>query len=119
MKDSPWHMGSLSLITIYKISGLKTVLDETISIESLSKLANQEQIDHLLSVRKGCLDVLQDLDAFTCKNKALDGKAIGAKAKVGRIWKQIKWSQAEIDSLRSRLISNTTLLDAFNSQIAR
>jgi hypothetical protein len=63
--------------------------------------------------------VLTTLDEILKKHGVLESKANGLRAKSKKAWDRLKWDQAEIVELRARLTSQTSILDAFNSSIAR
>lgn len=61
---------------------------------------------------EGTKEVLQDL------KKLLDNyESLGTQAQ--RAWDRMRWGLEDLAEVRSRIISNTTLLTAFNSQLAR
>ncbi|KAL8990426.1 MAG: hypothetical protein Q9177_000913 [Variospora cf. flavescens] len=62
----------------------------------------------LESVAEGCRNVLKDLQTLTGRYHSL-----GTKTK--RTYDRLAWGQEDITGLRSRLISNTVLLNAFIS----
>jgi hypothetical protein len=41
------------------------------------------------------------------------------RKKVKRVWKSLKWEPEDIQELRSRLVSNITLLNTLMGQISR
>ena len=69
--------------------------------------------DHRLGVLlEGTNDVLQDL------KKLLDSyESLGTQAQ--RTWDRMRWGLEDLADVRNRLISNTTLITAFNSALAR
>lgn len=60
----------------------------------------------------GCKDVLVELEKLLNKYESL-----GTQAQ--RTWDRMRWGLEEVADVRSRIISNTTLLTAFNSNLAR
>ena len=61
-------------------------------------------------VLQGCQSVLEDLDAFIEKYKSL------ASASKHHVFTRVKFGMDDITTLRTRLISNTTLLNGFISR---
>lgn len=100
------------------MAGLKVVLDDLAEQISSGQLSSQ-QTTQLSILVQGCQKVLHDLDTEVKKHEGLDmhGSGLGAKGK--RLVKKVKWDQKGIDELRSRLISNISLLETFNVGIAR
>lgn len=76
---------------------------------------SNEQKANLSSLIKGTEDVLKEIASKLDKYENLgeDSLTIGNKAQ--KAWKKIRWDQDAIEGCRSRIISNTTLLNTFNS----
>lgn len=70
---------------------------------------NQRQEAELESVRKGCTDVLKDLDKLLRKYGGL------RTTRSLTVWDRVKWGMEDVKTMRDRLISNTTMLSAFNT----
>jgi hypothetical protein len=70
------------------------------------------QTEQILNLGQGCLNCLLDLEALLQKHHSL-----GNKAK--RTFDRLKWDRGEVNQLRQQLISNTSLLSAFNTSITR
>ncbi len=71
-----------------------------------------KQMGGLEVVAKGCEDVLKDLQ------KALKGyESLGTPSQ--RTWDRVTWGLNEITKIRERLVSNVTLLTAFNSTLSK
>ena len=73
----------------------------------------------LRTLVKGCQKALEDLDAMVDKYVKLSSGASGLRGKAQKISKKLDWNIKDVDSLRLRLISNTNMLEAFNSGITR
>ena len=79
----------------------------------------QKHIVDLQDNLHACKNLLNDLDKTLDKYQMLDEsrpKTLSAKSQ--RIWKRLKWEPADIKELRTRLASNTSLLNAFLGTIA-
>jgi hypothetical protein len=77
------------------------------------------QTENLKSIVQGCRDVVAELDTSLNRYKSLAPGSRGFRSRSRGVWDRIRWDQTEIADLRSRIISNTTLLDAFNTRLAR
>lgn len=66
----------------------------------------------LLVIADGCKDVLEDLESFLSKYESL-------ATKTQRTWDRLRWGSEDARKLRERLVSNTVLLTAFNTSIAK
>ncbi|KAL8754606.1 MAG: hypothetical protein Q9199_004217 [Rusavskia elegans] len=66
------------------------------------------QLAGLKSLTEGCRKVLDDLQIIIDRHHSL-----GSKSK--RTWDRLAWGKESINELRSRMISNTLLLNAFTS----
>jgi hypothetical protein len=73
----------------------------------------------LHDIAKGCRNVLEKLDNILDKYGELSSRQKGVGKRVKRVWKRLKWEPEDIQSLRSRISSNISLLNAFNGQLTR
>lgn len=80
---------------------------------------DSEQLKKLSILTQGCREVLEDLDSVLRKNGSLNRQLSGLGSKTRKAWKGIKWDQKDIEELRSRIVSNISLLNLFNSSLAR
>lgn len=96
--------GSFSNISIEVLS-LHAVLKEADETIFRSPLSPESQA-RLKTIGDGCQCVLGDLQALVDKYESL-----GTQSK--RTWDRMKWGAEDIVEVRSRIISNTTLLTAF------
>ena len=105
-KDSSGEFKNISseVITLHIV--LKEVQD-SLTCQQL----NQRQEAELESVGKGCNDVLKDLDKLLKKYGSL------GTSKSSRVWDRMKWGLEDVKTMRDRLISNTTMLSAFNAAL--
>ena len=92
-----------------EVASLHIVLKET--RDSLSEhILSRDQETRLDTLGKACYDVLKDLEDLLKKYESL-----GTQSQ--RTWDRMRWGLEPISDLRDRLISNTTLLTAFNSSL--
>jgi hypothetical protein len=80
----------------------------TLREQSLEK----DNMDHLLQIGQGCLDVLKDLEAVLRKYQTLSSRS-------RMTWDRLKWGKERVTDIRQRLISNTSLLTSMNMNLAR
>ncbi len=99
-----------------RVAGLYLVLDDVAQNVSGRQLSDKQTAD-LSSLIKGTSKVLDEIAVLLEKYRSLgkDPLTIGSKAE--KAWKTIRWDHDAIKDLRSRIISNTTILDAFNSSL--
>lgn len=60
----------------------------------------------------GCKEVLADLERLL-----LNYESLGTQQQ--RTWDRVRWGMEELSEVRQRIISNTTMLTAFNSSLAK
>ena len=77
------------------------------------------QITDLRDIAEGCRNVLQDLKAKLEKYQELDASPKTFNVKARRVWKRLKWEPEDIKELRSRIIANVILLNAFQGRLTR
>ncbi|KFZ02007.1 hypothetical protein V500_00505, partial [Pseudogymnoascus sp. VKM F-4518 (FW-2643)] len=106
----------------------KAVSDEvrTLSIvlqDAAVTLQNREldtkQKRDLEDIDKGCRNVLDELQRILDKNIELSPESGVVGKRIKRVWKRLYWKQEDIDQLRSRVITNISLLNAFNGRLSR
>ncbi|KAH0563314.1 hypothetical protein GP486_002120 [Trichoglossum hirsutum] len=97
-----------------EVAGLKLVLDE-VADTIPKRVIGASQTEDLNSIIRGCQDVIAELDAILSRHKSLGSGPRGFRSRSRYVWDRIRWDQTEIADLRSRIISNTALLDAFNA----
>ena len=73
----------------------------------------------LREIADGCLNVLQKLEQTLDKYSELQSDSGRIENRVKRAWKRLKWEPEDIEELRSRIVANVTLLNAFQGQMAR
>lgn len=94
-----------------EVVSMHVVLKETEDIVAEGDLGRERTIQ-LQHVADGCQAVLKDLDQLLDRYKSL-----GTKSQ--RTWDRMKWGHENISEIRSRLISNTTLLSTYNATMAK
>lgn len=102
-KDSPGIYAELTS----EVGALHNVVKETEELLSQQALTSKEE-NKLLICRQGCESVLKDLDGLLVKFESL-----GTNTR--RALDRIEFGMQDINGIRLRLISNTSLLDAFNN----
>lgn len=96
----------------HEVASLHVVLKETEEFLEESKALSPTRSQRLNTLVEGCKDILAEL------KRMLDSyESLGTQAQ--RTWDRMRWGLEDLSEVRSRLISNTTLLTAFNSQLAR
>ncbi|RPB18670.1 hypothetical protein L211DRAFT_831360 [Terfezia boudieri ATCC MYA-4762] len=103
-KDAPEDFRNIS----HEIKSLHIIVDRH-KDEFRDKTLNLDEERQLREILQGCANVLEDLDKLRIKYMSL-GSAQGSSAQA---IDRIKWSQENIVELRTRLTSNTTLLNTF------
>jgi chromosome segregation ATPase len=79
----------------------------------------KEQLAVLSSLILGCKQVLEELNTILRKYQNIDEHGKECAATSQKVWSRLRWNQDEIKELRSRITSNATLLNAFNTSTAR
>jgi hypothetical protein len=96
----------------HEVASLHVVLKETEEYLEESKGLSPTRDQRLNTLVEGCRDTLGEL------KRLLDSyESLGTQAQ--RTWDRMRWGLEDLSEVRSRIISNTTLLTAFNSQLAR
>ena len=102
-KDSPGNYLDLAR----EVGALHNVVKETEELLSQQALTTKEK-NKLLTCRQGCESVLKDLNGLLVKYESL-----GTNAR--RTFDRMGFGLQNMNGIRLRLISNTSLLDAFNN----
>jgi hypothetical protein len=96
----------------HEVASLHVVLKETEEYLEQSKGLSPTRDQRLGTLAGGCKDTLSELE------RLLDSyDSLGTQAQ--RTWDRMRWGLEDLSEVRTRIISNTTLLTAFNSQLAR
>lgn len=80
---------------------------------------SEEETKQLQTVVKGCQEVLDALSALVTKFSTLGSDSRSWKDKPEQVLQKLRWDQAEVKELRSRITSNVAMLDALNGSISR
>lgn len=101
-----------------RVKSLSTVLRDADDILSEREFTSQQETE-FRDIAGRCRDVLNTLEETLKKYHELDSdpKCFGRKAR--RVWKRLKWEPDDIKDLRSRIVANITLLNAFNRRLDR
>ena len=102
-KDSPGNYADLST----EVGNLHNVIKETDELLSQQQLTADEKAK-VITCRQGCQDVLEDLNRLLIKYENLGTKAQRAFDRAG-------FGMQDMVGIRLRLISNVSILDAFNN----
>ena len=102
-KDSPGNYKELSS----EVGSLHNVMQETEELLSRQDLTAREK-EKLRLATVGCQDVLKELDELLAKYAKM-----GTKSQ--RTFDRLGFGLKDVDCIRTRLVSNVTLLDAFNN----
>lgn len=100
-----------------RVRSLSIVLQdvEVLSGQGLSK----SQVKELEDIVRSCRNVLETLEQTLDKYRELQLVPQGFGGKIRRVWKRVNWDPDDIRDLRSRIVTNITLLDAFQGQLIR
>ncbi len=90
-----------------EVGNLHNVMKETEELLSQQELT-QEQRVKLVSCRRGCEKVLRDLDRLLVKYESMGTKSHRTLDIMG-------FGMQDINGIRLRLVSNMSMLDAFNN----
>ena len=102
-KDSPGNYVELST----EVGALHNIIKETEELLSQQDLTSQQKVK-LTACRQGCEDVLKDLDGILIKYESL-----GTNSR--RTFDRMGFGMQDMNGMRLRLISNVSMLDAFNN----
>jgi hypothetical protein len=118
--ESVIHAAYMQMLTAQfnRVKSLSTVLRDADDILSERELSNQQEIE-FRDIAGRCRDVLSTLEETLKKYHELDSYPKGLGKKARRVWKRLKWEPDDIRDLRSRIVANITLLNAFNRRLDR
>ena len=102
-KDSPGNYRELAS----EVGTLHNVIKETEELLSQQELTPKQK-DKLQASMVGCNEVLEHLDQLLAKYESL-----GTNSQ--RTFDRMEFGLQDVNSIRLRLVSNVTLLDAFNN----
>lgn len=95
-----------------EVASLHVVIKETEEYVQETQGLGQSRCARLTILIDGCKDVLVELEKLLNSYESL-----GTQAQ--RTWDRMRWGLEELADVRSRIISNTTLLTAFNCSLAK
>ena len=101
-RDAPEDFRAVST----EVASLQLVLKELQDAVPNRELSAAKQRD-LRQLVEACTEVLQELEELLMKYKSL-----GTQSK--RTWDRLRWSNDQVESIRLRVISNSSLLTSFN-----
>jgi hypothetical protein len=93
-------------------------------LQDVNIILSDRELDHseqkdLENIVQGCEKVLKDLEEKIGEYSELEPAPKGFSKGVKRVWKRLKWDPEHIADLRSQIISNVTLLNAFGGSFTR
>ncbi len=106
-KDSPGSYTELSS----EVDALHNVIKETEELLSEQDLTAEQKVKVVTS-RQGCEEVLKDLDGLLVKYESL-----GTSSR--RTFDRMGFGMQDMNGIRLRLISNVSMLDAFNNTFVK
>lgn len=95
-----------------EVASLHVVIKETEEYVSETEGLSPSRDARLTILIDGCKEVLTELESLLNNYESL-----GTQAQ--RSWDRVRWGLEELADVRSRIISNTSLLTAFNSSLAK
>jgi tRNA C32,U32 (ribose-2'-O)-methylase TrmJ len=100
-----------------RVKSLSNVLRD---IEDLPRQElNSQQTTEFHDIAEGCHNVLAKLNETLEKYQELDSDPKTFGRKVRRVWKRLEFEPEDITELRSRIVDNTTLLNALQARLDR
>lgn len=109
------HINSITN-NISRVAGLHLIFDN-VAQNLTGRHFSEEQENDLSTLRKDARTVLEELGHVLEEFSGLDKEQLTIAAKTRRAWKKLHWDQDAIRDFRSRIISITTRLTAFNSSL--
>lgn len=103
-----------------EVASLCLVLDlvrEAVAPHSSGLELSNEQKANLSTLIKGTENLLKDIASKIDRYESLGEKPLTIGSKAQKAWKKIRWDQDAREGYRSCIISNTTLLNTFNSDL--
>jgi hypothetical protein len=77
-----------------------------------------QQKEELHDIADGCRNVLKELEETLVKYEEVGVASERISKKVKRAWKRLNWEPEDIKEFRVRIITNITLLSAFQQRLA-
>ena len=103
---------------IYRLRYLSIILLD-LDVQLSGQQLNPAQKTRLAEVATNYNGVLHDLRKKIEKYHSLEysGRDIDKQAK--KVWRRFRWDPDDVKELRERIISNITMLNAFQSQVSK
>ena len=95
---------------IYRVRSLSNILQDLDDLVSQRDLSDKQKAD-LSQITQACGNVLGELDKVIDKYYTLDTKPNGFGRKSRKVWKRLQWEPDDVKDLRSRIVSNITILN--------
>jgi hypothetical protein len=80
---------------------------------------SSRQTEELREIASGSRNVLEKLEQTLNNYGELQPGYEGTGGRMKKVWKRLKWEPDDIGDLRSRIVANITLLNAFQGRLAR
>jgi hypothetical protein len=100
------------------VRSLSIILQDVEVVQSELDLTTQQKTE-LREIVDNCLNVLLKLEQTLDKYGELKPGSTRIGSKVKRVWKRLSWEPEDINELRSRIVSNVTLLNTYQGKIAK
>jgi len=101
-----------------EVRSLSYVLQDIEVVLSGLDLDSQQENEQR-EITNGCRNVLVRLEQTLDKYGELKSGSGSVGSRVKRLWKRLKWEPEDIKELRSGIVANVTLLNAFQGKITR
>lgn len=109
--DAPAHLKAVS----DEVKSLSSLIQD-VEVDITNRDMTTDRLDRLDTIVSGAKSVLEDLDAFFEKNRAVSEKG---RASLKRIWSRFSLDSGDVRDLRARLTTHVTLLGTFLDQDLR
>lgn len=99
-----------------RVRSLSIVLQD---VELSEQDLSIQQKTELGEIANGSRDVLRALEQMLDKYGELKPGSGSTGMRMKRVWKRLKWEPTDIQELRSRLVANVILLNAFQGRVSK
>ncbi|KAI9808028.1 MAG: hypothetical protein M1827_007553 [Pycnora praestabilis] len=99
-----------------EVKSLSNVLRDLEDVLPERDLIEKQKAD-LYTHTQGCRNVLVELERMVDKYCDLNSSPVGFSNRSRKFWEKLEWEAEDVRDLRSRITSNTTLLNAFNGSL--
>ena len=97
---------------IYRVKSLSNILRDLEDILPQRELTDRQKAD-LAHITQACDDILRELDKVIDKYCILNTKPNSIGRKSRKLWKRLQWEPDDVKELRSRIVSNITVVNTF------